>query len=68
VAGASWTRASTNGPAAKGRNVADLSQAETGRWFVEHTIALYDDGLLPETEVAVVRRWVKRGMKKKGEG
>jgi len=38
-----------------------LSQAETTRWFVEHMIALYDAGLRPETEVAVVRRRVKRG-------
>jgi hypothetical protein len=38
-----------------------LSQAETARWFVEHMIALYDGGLRPETEVAVVRRRVKRG-------
>ena len=37
-----------------------LSQAETARWFVEHMIALYDDGLRPETEVAVVRRRVVR--------
>jgi len=38
-----------------------LSQAETARWFVEHMLALYDAGLRPETEVAVVRRRVKRG-------
>jgi predicted DNA-binding protein len=38
-----------------------LSQAETARWFIEHMIALYDEGLRPETEVAVVRRRVKRG-------
>ena len=38
-----------------------LSQAETARWFVEHMIALYDGGLRPETEVAVVRRRLKRG-------
>ncbi len=38
-----------------------LSQAETARWFIEHMIALYDAGLRPETEVAVVRRRVKRG-------
>lgn len=38
-----------------------LSQAETARWFVEHMIALYDAGLRPETEVAVVRRRLKRG-------
>lgn len=37
-----------------------LSQAETARWFVEHMIALYDAGLRPETEVAVVRRRLKR--------
>ena len=37
-----------------------LSQAETARWFVEHMIALYDEGLRPETEVAVVRRRLKR--------
>lgn len=37
-----------------------LSQAETARWFVEHMIALYDQGLRPETEVAVVRRRLKR--------
>ena len=37
-----------------------LSQAETARWFVEHMIALYDAGLRPETEVAVVRRRIKR--------
>lgn len=37
-----------------------LSQAETARWFVDHMIALYDDGLRPETEVAVVRRRVVR--------
>ena len=36
------------------------SQAETARWFVEHMIALYDAGLRPETEVAVVRRRLKR--------
>lgn len=38
-----------------------LSQAETARWFVEHMIGLYDAGLRPETEVAVVRRRLKRG-------
>lgn len=38
-----------------------LSQAETARWFIEHMIELYEDGLRPETEVAVVRRRVKRG-------
>ena len=38
-----------------------LSQAETTRWFVEYMIPLYDAGLRPETEVAVVRRRVKRG-------
>ena len=38
-----------------------LSQAETARWFVEHVISLYDAGLRPETEVAVVRRRLKRG-------
>ena len=38
-----------------------LSQAETARWFIEHMIELYDAGLRPETEVAVVRRRVKRG-------
>ncbi len=37
-----------------------LSQAETARWFIEHMIALYDGGLRPETEVAVVRRRVVR--------
>lgn len=37
-----------------------LSQAETARWFVEHMIELYDEGLRPETEVAVVRRRLKR--------
>ena len=37
-----------------------LSQAETARWFVEHMIGLYDAGLRPETEVAVVRRRLKR--------
>jgi hypothetical protein len=37
-----------------------LSQAETARWFVEHMIALYDAGLRPESEVAVVRRRLKR--------
>lgn len=38
-----------------------LSQAETARWFIEHMIELYEEGLRPETEVAVVRRRVKRG-------
>ena len=38
-----------------------LSQAETACWYIEHIIALYDEGLRPETEVAVVRRRVKRG-------
>lgn len=37
-----------------------LSQAETARWFVEHMIELYEGGLRPETEVAVVRRRLKR--------
>ena len=37
-----------------------LSQAETARWFVEHMIELYNEGLRPETEVAVVRRRLKR--------